>query len=37
MEYIAFDCHKRYTWAVVEDEQGQILVVPRCFMWVARS
>jgi len=23
MEYIAFDCHKRYTWAVVEDEQGR--------------
>ena len=29
MEYIAFDCHKRYTWAVVEDEQGQILVEER--------
>ena len=27
MEYIAFDCHKRYTWAVVEDERGR--VVPR--------
>lgn len=25
MEYIAFDCHKRYTWAVVEDERGEIL------------
>jgi len=25
VEYIAFDCHKRYTWAVVEDEQGEIL------------
>jgi len=22
MEYIAFDCYKRYTWAVVEDEEG---------------
>ena len=25
MEYIAFDCHKRYTWAVVEDEQGRVV------------
>ena len=25
MEYIAFDCHKRYTWAVVEDEQGRLV------------
>ena len=24
MEYIAFDSHKRYTYAVVEDEQGRI-------------
>jgi len=24
MEYIAFDCHKRYTWAVVEDEQAEL-------------
>jgi len=24
MEYIAFDCHKRYTWAVVEDERGMV-------------
>jgi len=22
MEYIAFDCHKRHTWAVVESERG---------------
>ncbi len=22
MEYIAFDCHKRYTYAVVENERG---------------
>ena len=29
MEYIAFDCHKRYTWTVVEDEQGQVLVEER--------
>ena len=25
MEYIAFDCHKRYTWAVVEDERGRVV------------
>jgi len=25
MEYIAFDCHKRYTWAVVKDEQGRLV------------
>lgn len=25
MQYIAFDCHKRYTWAVVKDERGTIL------------
>ena len=25
MEYIAFDCHKRYTYAVVEDEDGHML------------
>lgn len=24
MEYIAFDCHKRYTYVVVEDERGRI-------------
>jgi len=24
MEYIAFDCHKRYTYAVVEDEKGRV-------------
>jgi len=24
MEYIAFDCHKRYTFAVVEDEWGMV-------------
>jgi len=24
MEYIAFDCHKRYTYAVVEDEEGRV-------------
>lgn len=24
MEYIAFDVHKHYTWAVVEDERGWI-------------
>ena len=24
MEYIAFDCHKRYTWAVVEDQRGLV-------------
>ena len=24
MEYIAFDCHKKYTYAVVEDEKGQV-------------
>jgi|GEM_PF-3498507 hypothetical protein len=24
MEYIAFDCHKRYTFAVVEDERGMV-------------
>ena len=29
MEYIAFDCHKRYTQGVGEDEQGQILVEER--------
>ena len=25
MEYTAFDCHKRYTWTVVEDGLGVIL------------
>jgi len=25
MEYIAFDCHKKYTWAVVEDERGRVV------------
>ena len=25
MEYIAFDCHNRYTWAVVEDERGRVV------------
>jgi len=25
MEYIAFDCHKHYTYAVVEDERGRIV------------
>jgi len=24
MEYIAFDCHKKYTYAVVEDEEGRV-------------
>lgn len=24
MEYIAFDVHKHYTWAAVEDERGRI-------------
>lgn len=24
MQYIAFDVHKRYTWALVEDERGRI-------------
>jgi len=24
MEYIAFDCHKRYTYAVVKDEKGRV-------------
>jgi len=24
MEYIAFDCHKKYTYAVVEDEKGRV-------------
>lgn len=24
MQYIAFDFHKRYTWALVEDERGRI-------------
>ena len=24
MEYIAFDCHKRYTFAVVEDDRGMV-------------
>jgi len=24
MEYIAFDCHKHYTYAVVEDERGRV-------------
>jgi hypothetical protein len=24
MEYIAFDCHKRYTYVVVEDEEGWV-------------
>ena len=25
MEYIAFDCHKHYTYAVVEDERGRVV------------
>jgi transposase len=25
MQYIAFDCHKRYTFASVEDERGKLL------------
>jgi len=25
MEYIAFYCHKKYTWAVVEDERGRVV------------
>jgi len=24
MEYIAFDCNKKYTYAVVEDEKAQV-------------
>ena len=24
MEYIAFDCHKKYTYAVVEDKEGRV-------------
>jgi hypothetical protein len=24
MEYIAFDCYKRYTYVVVEDEEGWV-------------
>ncbi|MEM3658513.1 MAG: hypothetical protein QXQ66_08915 [Candidatus Hadarchaeum sp.] len=24
MEFIAFDCHKRHTYAVVEDGQGRV-------------
>jgi hypothetical protein len=24
MEYVAFDCRKRYTFAVVEDERGMV-------------
>lgn len=26
MQYIAFDAHKHYTWALVEDEKGKVLV-----------
>lgn len=25
MQYIAFDAHKKYTWARVEDEKGQVM------------
>jgi len=25
MEYIAFDCHKRYTWAVVKEERDRLV------------
>jgi len=26
MQYIAFDAHKHYTWALVEDEKGRVFV-----------
>jgi len=25
MQCIAFDAHKRYTWALVEDERGKVV------------
>jgi hypothetical protein len=25
MQWIAFDSHKRYTWALVQDERGEAL------------
>jgi hypothetical protein len=27
MEYIAFDCHKRYPFAVVEDERRALIPI----------
>lgn len=29
MQCIALDAHKRYTWALVEDERGKVMRVQR--------
>jgi len=29
MQYIAFDAHKHYTWALVQDEKGKVMAEQR--------